>query len=140
MEHFKKCQKCGRYMTPYRQSDFGYVYTLWICPCGYSEDIGDTRADYITTYAGGYETAEEEGRLVVLPCKVGDYVWSNDYGRPCAFKVTEITTGEDGACIMVADDEQCSSASSYSFDDFGKVLFLTREEAEKALEEMEKDE
>ena len=83
-----------------------------------------------------YETAEEKGRLVVLPCKAGDYVWSNDYGRPCAFKVTEITIAEDGVCIMVADDEQCSSASSYSFDDFGKVLFLTREEAEKALEGM----
>lgn len=85
-----------------------------------------------------YETAEEEGRLVVLPCKVGDYVWSNDYGRPCAFKVTEITIGEDGVYIMVADDEQCSSASSYGLDDFGEVLFATRKEAEKALEDMKK--
>lgn len=53
MDYFKKCPKCGRYMTPYLQSKFGYVYTLWACRCGYSKDIGDTRADYITTYTGG---------------------------------------------------------------------------------------
>ena len=33
---------------------------------------------------GKYEDLEEQGRLVKLPCKVGDTVWDNDYGRPCA--------------------------------------------------------
>ena len=40
-------------MTPHLQYKFGYSYTLWICPCGYSEDIGDTRADNKTTNTGG---------------------------------------------------------------------------------------
>ena len=53
MDYFKKCPKCGRYMTPHLQYKFGYSYTLWICPCGYSEDIGDTRVDNKTTYTGG---------------------------------------------------------------------------------------
>lgn len=40
-------------MTPHLQYKFGYSYTLWICPCGYLEDVGDTRADNKTTYTGG---------------------------------------------------------------------------------------
>ena len=32
-------------MTPHLQYKFGYSYTLWACVCGYSEDVGDTRAD-----------------------------------------------------------------------------------------------
>lgn len=53
MEYFRRCPKCGAYMSPYLQSKFGYVYTLWTCPCGYSEDIGDTGADNKTIYTGG---------------------------------------------------------------------------------------
>ena len=53
MEYFKKCPKCGRYMIPHLQSKFGYVYTLWICTCGYLEEIGSTSADDKTTYTGG---------------------------------------------------------------------------------------
>lgn len=44
MEYFKKCPKCGRYMTPHIKYKFGYAYTLWTCSCGYTEDAGDTRA------------------------------------------------------------------------------------------------
>lgn len=53
MDYFKKCPKCGGYMTPHFQSKFGYVYTLCICTCGYSEEIGSTSADNKTTYTGG---------------------------------------------------------------------------------------
>lgn len=58
MEYFKKCPECGRYMTPHLQSKFGYVYTLWTCLCGYSEDVGNTKADNKTTYTGG-ETSDK---------------------------------------------------------------------------------
>ena len=53
MDYFKKCPKCGRYMTPHLQSKFGYVYTLWTCLCGYSEDTCGVRYDNKTTYTGG---------------------------------------------------------------------------------------
>lgn len=35
-----------------------------------------------------YEDAEEKGLLFRLPCKVGDVVWDNDFGRPCAYTMT----------------------------------------------------
>ena len=65
-----------------------------------------------------YETAEEDGRLVVLPCKVGDTVhvlrqswngWNIDKKK--------FTYGMIGK--------------------FGKTVFLARGEAEKALKETE---
>ena len=53
MEYFKKCPKCGRYMTPHLKYVFGQAFTVYDCFCGYSEDIGDTRVDNKTTYTGG---------------------------------------------------------------------------------------
>ena len=53
MEYFKKCPKCGRYMTPHFNYVYGQAFTIYSCFCGYSEDVGDTRADNKTTYTGG---------------------------------------------------------------------------------------
>ena len=63
-----------------------------------------------------YETAEDEGRLVVLPCKVGDIVYV-------------IRQSWNGWNI---DKKKFSYAM---IGKVGKTVFLTREEAEKALEE-----
>lgn len=87
-----------------------------------------------------YETAEDEGRLVVLPCNVGDTVYLID-DIDCVFEresiVTEIEIDKDGVTIMIQDEIPICS-SGYNLSDFGEIVFLTREEAEKALEEMEK--
>lgn len=86
-----------------------------------------------------YETAEEEGRIMVLPCKVGDTVYLID-DIDCVFEresiVTEIEIDKDGVTIMIQDETPIWS-SGYSLSDFGEIVFLTREEAEKALKEME---
>lgn len=41
-----------------------------------------------------YEDLEEQGRLIKFPCKVGDTVWDNDYGIPCAYTITAFSFGE----------------------------------------------
>ena len=87
-----------------------------------------------------YETAEEEGRLMVLPCKVGDTVYIIDdidftYDREAV--VTEIDIDSDCIAIMIQDKDSVGS-SGYDISDFGETIFLTREEAEKALEEMKR--
>lgn len=68
--------------------------------------------------------ADKDGRVAVLPCKVGDTVWrikrtfetypdkSEPYIEPDAFLLQDVFN-------------------------IGKTVFLTREEAEKALQEME---
>ena len=89
-----------------------------------------------------YETAEEEGRLKVLPCKVGDIIFC--IVRPGIirqFKVLSIEIYEYGAILELLYG---GNVEKYRFwrmympsDDFGKKLFLTSEEAEEALKEME---
>ena len=90
-----------------------------------------------------YETAEEEGRLKVLPCKVGDVIFC--IVRPGIirqFKVLSIEIYEYGEILELL---YAGNVEKYRFwrmympsDDFGKKLFLTSEEAEEALKEMKK--
>ena len=80
--------------------------------------------------------ADKDGRLTVLPCKVGDVVYGFHGEKtilPMVAKWIETTT--DGWCIAVQYTPM--APRFYRFSDFGKTVFLTREEAEKALQEME---
>ena len=82
--------------------------------------------------------ADKDGRVVVLPCKVGDVVYGF-YGEKTILPMVAkwIETNTDGWCIAVQYVPM--APRFYQFSDFGKTVFLTREEAEKALEAM-KDE
>ena len=82
--------------------------------------------------------AERDGRVVVLPCKVGDVVYGF-YGEKTILPMVAkwIETNTDGWCI--AAQYTPMAPMFYRFSDFGKTVFLTREEAEKALEAMEDD-
>ena len=75
--------------------------------------------------------AEKDGRLVVLPCKVGDELGSfSTYGtgRVYGFTVTDIST-LNGRTVL-----NTLGCGTLWERDIGKTVFLTREEAEKALE------
>lgn len=79
--------------------------------------------------------ADRDGRLVVLPCKVGDVVYGFHGGKTILPMVAKwIETNTDGWCI--AAQYTPMAPKFYRFSDFGKTVFLTREEAEKALETM----
>lgn len=93
-----------------------------------------------------YEDLEEQGRLIKLPCKVGDTVWDNDYGRPCVYTITAFSFGECEGYIdePVATKEVVfyyanSSGSiigSFAESEIGKTVFLTKSEAEEKLKEL----
>ena len=79
--------------------------------------------------------ADKDGRLVVLPCKVGDTVWRivRD-GEP------HITRDEVRDMYFADDMTLCVElvGGRVTFTEkFGKTVFLTRAEAERALQEME---
>lgn len=79
--------------------------------------------------------ADKDGRVVVLPCKVWDTVWRivRD-GEP------HITRDEVRDMYFADDMTPCVElvGGRVTFiEKFGKTVFLTREEAEKALQEME---
>ena len=84
----------------------------------------------------GYKALEEQGKLLKLPCAVGDTVWfikSNfSYMKnPKAEKVRkiEIIDGE----IIFRTENRC-----FEMKRIGKTVFLTKESAEAALEELER--
>jgi hypothetical protein len=78
-----------------------------------------------------YEDAEEQGLLLRLPCKVGDTVYYIDDYYVYADKVNSIEIRkENGKYIF------CIAYMDYKEEDFGKTVFLTKEEAEKKLESM----
>ena len=74
-----------------------------------------------------YEDAEEQGRLVMLPCKVGDMVYYRR-GRDIIGDTVEriIIDGIDNQVLVGAH-------KVYMFCDFGRNVFLTCKEAEAAL-------
>ena len=82
--------------------------------------------------------ADGDGRLVVLPCKVGDVVYGFHGEKTILPMVAKwIETNTDGWCI--AAQYTPMAPKFYRFSDFGKTVFLTREEAEKALEAKNND-
>lgn len=79
-----------------------------------------------------YEVAEETGQLIVPPCKVDDKVYLpslNDWGDIENYTITEIVLDNDGLCFVVDDEDR----EAHSIEILGKEVFLTKEEAEKAL-------
>lgn len=85
--------------------------------------------------------ADREGRYVVLPCKVGDKV----YCIQSYFNDAKMRSEKKVKCRVVdfvqssPDLFECQGMI-YKFEDIGKTVFLTREEAEAALERMEGEE
>ena len=82
-----------------------------------------------------YEDAEEQGRIIVLPCKVGDVVYSVFNGKARELKVISysVLNSTAGNYRNTHSVNSRGAVLSYELCDFGKTVFLTREEAERAL-------
>lgn len=79
--------------------------------------------------------ADKNGRLVVLPCKVGDTVWANLDGmrhtRKCVIEFANI--GSHVTTIVFSTVDGLREQYGVNPSSFGNTVFLTREEAEKAV-------
>lgn len=80
--------------------------------------------------------ADKDGRLVVLPCKVGQRVFAlldtDKHISEC--EVKQIGMGNKIGFIDLEPIGARGRKYGVSLNGFGKTVFLTREEAEKALE------
>lgn len=84
--------------------------------------------------------ADKDGRVVVLPCKVGETVYFVNAKQILEFTVVRYAMDETG--ISWVDSEHVdkignTNERTFSPDRFGKNTFLTREEAERAMQERE---
>ena len=78
--------------------------------------------------------ADKDGRVVVLPCRQGDELWTYcDYPvkRVYSFTVSDVST-LNGRTVL-----NTLGLGTIRPEDVGKTVFLTREEAERALQETE---
>lgn len=82
--------------------------------------------------------ADKDGRLVVLPCKVGQRVFAlmdtDKHISEC--EVKQIGMGNKIGFIGLEPIGARGREYGVSLNGFGKTVFLTREEAEAALEAM----
>lgn len=78
--------------------------------------------------------ADREGRVVIkpyCPVKVGDMVYTIRDNAAIGYRVTEKSEGNGWMVISARRNDR---RLSFGLLDIGKTIFLTREEAEKALE------
>jgi len=85
----------------------------------------------------------ELARAVVLPCKPGSavYAWSSYGNRVAEYRVSNIFISETAtqvrACWM--SHSECEEEIDFTPDDFGKTVFLTRDQAEAAMQQDAKE-
>lgn len=81
--------------------------------------------------------ADKDGRVVVLPCKVGDTVWmfSEIFGEALPYTVDLISVV--GKCLgysaNCSRNDELLDSIDFEGNDIGRDVFFTREEAEQAL-------
>lgn len=105
--------------------------------CSNAREIEETLSgcDYSISRMVELMKADKEGRLVVLPCRQGDELWT--YGNfPQGREVYRFTVSDvstlNGRTVL-----NTLGLGTIRPEDIGKTVFLSREEAEKALQKME---
>lgn len=86
-----------------------------------------------------YQEADKDGRIEVLPCKVGDRLYEVTGRKTISvYKVRAIRVELFSLFIEwdIVEGFVWQSLAGINAGEIGKTVFLTREEAEKALEAM----
>lgn len=93
-----------------------------------------------------YKEAEEQDLLVRLPCKVGDIVYDNFLGYLEWYEIKAISYGYCYSYVesnikdeitFYCENYNASATMGFSMSAIGRTVFLTREEADQKLREME---
>jgi hypothetical protein len=115
----------------------------WFISKDITGNVYTVNGDFVDKLAE-YEDLDEKGLLLRLPCKVGDTVWGNDFGKTCSYEVTGFSIGN-----LNKDDDWYNEALNqvivfyangnggiterFAVSEIGKIVFLTKSDAEQAL-------
>ncbi len=112
------------------------VYTSYCDACRNSDCHCELVEDMVKKLAD-YEDLEEQGRLVKLPCKVGDTVYGISMGKLISLTVNEISIFYmKGERVINVKCQNNDEFRNYVEREFGKTVFLTKAEAKAKLKEL----
>lgn len=99
-----------------------------------------------------YKDLEEQGKLLQLPCAVGDILYSVSFRKKCYKMGNTYFVNDDLQCAFCESESVCNSKIEYFIEEInatlpiianlidrpdGFMIFLTKSAAEQALKEME---
>lgn len=101
--------------------------------CAEAREIEETLSgcDYSISRMVELMKADVEGRVLILPCAPDAIYWERSGSILAQARFEGLHVYEDGTIKYAGYGMEICA------DDIGKTVFLTREEAEKALQEME---
>lgn len=105
------------------------------CINGFSaDDVGQMMLESAIFKLAEYEDAEEQGRLVVYPCRIGDTAYYIGYGEVVEFEVMDFQYWiSHGFGVIGCGDFENVSELFFTLSRFGEDVFLSYKDAEVAL-------
>lgn len=97
----------------------------------YREGLLSSTYDQVDKICGAL--FKDRSRFVELPCKVGDTVYWDILGKPVEDEITNITIYDNCTRVFL------KKGISFDIEDIGRMIFLSREQAEQALKEREEN-
>ena len=85
-----------------------------------------------------YESLEEQGQLIALPCKVGDIVYLADEYYHCEAEIEQVVIDENGISFEYVqydrgvDTVEVWDDGQFGIEDIGTKVYLTLEDKEKS--------
>ena len=143
------CEECIHYWACSRQCGEPMAQSSATgCEC--YETVKSSMAYYVGTLDGAkgkipnrlreLAEADKDGRLVVLPCKVGDMLYEATGRKTISVykvKAIRVELFEIFVEWNLADGIVWQSLSGIGSGEIGETVFLSREEAERAMQKME---
>ena len=106
---------------------------MWLNAC----EPDDEEIEAIYRRLKDYEDLDEQGRLIRIPCKVGDTVYGMSMGKIIRLTVNEISIFcMKGERVINVKCQNNDEFRNYVEREFGKTVFLTKSEAEAKLKEL----
>lgn len=99
------------------------------------DTIGCPALDDLIEKLAEYEDLKEQGKLLKLPCEVGDTVYSFSFYRVLTMHVESFIAYKDHVDAVLVSDTPENPFLKFDVDikELGKRWFLTREEAEAVV-------
>ena len=130
-----------------RLTNIGSNGEIWITDNDETRRLGRKETAY--KKLAEYEDLEEQNRLVILPCNVGDDIYAIPSEVNYRLNKSFGAKGLNAICRQVVDHIEFNSygylvstnegMTVHRQEAFGETWFLTRDEAEQKLKEMESD-